>query len=118
MYLGGPWSEETGLGKGFSSSSTSRLCFKLGKDGGGRDKFFKAWIDACGRPRTLIHDTTSISTYSSNLEDAEWGYNRDGEKMGILLIFPGIFTLILNGMNCLPPDWNQPCSDLSTKRQQ
>ena len=81
MYLGGAWSEEAGLGKGFSSSSTSRLCFKLGKDGGGRDKFFRTWIDACGKPRTLIHDTTSISTYSSNLEDAEWGYNRDGEKM-------------------------------------
>lgn len=81
MYLGGPWAEEAGLGKGFSSSSISRLCFKLGKDGSGRDKFFKAWIEACGKPRALIHDTTSISTYSSNLEDAEWGYNRDEEKM-------------------------------------
>lgn len=46
-----------------------------------RRKFFVEWIKACGMPRVLIHDTTSISTYSHRLEDAEWGYNRDGESL-------------------------------------
>ncbi len=46
-----------------------------------RQKFFSEWIKACGSPKVLIHDTTSISTYSNLLEDAEWGYNRDNEQL-------------------------------------
>ena len=46
-----------------------------------RDSFYKSWFIACGNPKSLIHDTTSISTYSKKINDSEWGYNRDKEKL-------------------------------------
>ena len=80
LYLADAWSDDVGM-EGMSSSSISRLCAELGEDDCARDRFFQAWIKACGCPKSLVHDTTSISTYSQLLEDAEWGYNRDGEHL-------------------------------------
>lgn len=81
LYLAEDWAEEAGIDRGLSSSSISRLCVEIGNNGSARDVFFKRWIEACGKPKALIHDTTSISTYSAELEEAEWGYNRDGDKL-------------------------------------
>ena len=83
LYLAQSWLEE-GRVEGWrklSSPATSRLMARVGADDGGRERFFRAWIAACGRPRSLIFDTTSISTHSETLELAEWGYNRDGEDL-------------------------------------
>lgn len=80
MYLADAWADDVGM-DGMSSSSISRLCSELGDNGTGRDDFFQSWIEACGTPQSLIHDTTSISTYSELLNDAEWGYNRDGDRL-------------------------------------
>lgn len=63
---------------GVSPSSIGVMAREVGSKRamGLRRKFFVEWIKACGMPKVLIHDTTSISTYSRQLEDAEWGYNR------------------------------------------
>jgi hypothetical protein len=68
---------------GLSPSGVGALAREAGSKGAVelRRKFYAEWINACGKPRALIHDTTSISTYSRRLEDAEWGYNRDGEPL-------------------------------------
>ena len=68
---------------GLSASGVGALAREAGSKGAAelRRKFYSEWIKACGKPRALIHDTTSISTYSRRLEDAEWGYNRDGESL-------------------------------------
>jgi len=81
LYLADSWSDDVGIDSSMSSSAVSRFCTEIGSNEHGRNNFFQAWIDACDRPRSLIHDTTSISTHSSLLEDSEWGYNRDGDKL-------------------------------------
>jgi len=80
MYMADSWADDVGI-KGLSSSSVSRLCAELGENDCARNRFFEMWIKACDTPTSLIHDTTSISTYSQLLEDAEWGYNRDGDRL-------------------------------------
>lgn len=43
--------------------------------------FFRAWVAAQPSLGYLAYDVTSMSTYAKGIEDAEWGYNRDGEKL-------------------------------------
>ena len=43
--------------------------------------FFRAWAHEHGRGQYLAYDVTSFSTYAKGITDAEWGYNRDGEKL-------------------------------------
>jgi len=81
MYLAGEWAEETGAPEGLSSASLSRLASELGSDTASSDTFFRSWIEACGKPVALVHDTTSISSYAADLDLAEWGYNRDKEAL-------------------------------------
>jgi transposase len=38
-------------------------------------------MKVCGRQDYIAYDVTSISTYSKNIEQAEWGYNRDNDKL-------------------------------------
>lgn len=68
---------------GISPSAIGSLAGILGSPEAleARRRFFSEWIRACGMPKVLVHDTTSISTYSNMLEDAEWGYNRDNESL-------------------------------------
>ena len=82
LYLAEHWLENTtGQLTGWSDSTLGRRLSELGNNISGIDEFFRAWIKSRGMPRGLIHDTTSISTYSQNLELAEWGYNRDKEDL-------------------------------------
>ena len=82
LYLAEEWMEDTGLETlGMSSASVCRMMSIIGSDHLGQQEFFRAWIKVCGTPTALIHDTTSISTYATDLESAEWGYNRDCEAM-------------------------------------
>ena len=46
-----------------------------------RQYFFREWIKCRGEQEYIAYDVTSISTYSKNIEDAEWGYNRDNDKL-------------------------------------
>jgi transposase len=83
-YLAGEWLADTPHGErcgAVSASTHDRLLAGVGSDGKARSEFFRLWIEACGKPRALIHDTTSISTYAEGLSQAEWGYNRDKEDL-------------------------------------
>ncbi len=83
-YMAGDWLDGTSFGRrsgSLSASTVSRLLASIGSDIEAQSKFFRLWIDACGKPHALIHDTTSISTHADRLTQAEWGYNRDKESL-------------------------------------
>jgi hypothetical protein len=42
-----------------------------------RRSFFLRWIEARGMPAAVMHDTSSVTTYSRLLEETEWGYQRE-----------------------------------------
>jgi len=82
IYLADSWIEDTPFRRtGLSSPSISRLLEGVGLDTDGRMDFHRSWYKACGSPKLLVHDTTSISGYSGDMREMEWGYNRDREKM-------------------------------------
>ena len=62
-------------------ASLTRLCRRIGENEEGEAVFYRQWFKACGMPRALISDTTSVSSYSEKLACLEWGYNRDQEAM-------------------------------------
>lgn len=54
-----------------------------------RIAFFSHWTKAQPCDGYIAYDVTSISTYSQGIDQAEWGYNRDGEKLAQINL--GIF---------------------------
>ncbi|MDR1993151.1 MAG: transposase [Nitrososphaerota archaeon] len=46
-----------------------------------RKEFFKQWIKHRGEQEYIAYDVSSLSTYSNNINIAEWGYNRDQENL-------------------------------------
>jgi transposase len=48
---------------------------------GERMGFFESWSEYCCENELIALDITSISTYSELMNEAEWGYNRDKEKL-------------------------------------
>jgi transposase len=46
-----------------------------------RQSFFQKWVAHRNEMEHIAIDVTSISTSSNNIEIAEWGYNRDNEKI-------------------------------------
>lgn len=86
LYLAESWLEETGTptAKGFSKSSLNRLLGKVGTNENARAMFLRAWIKQNGKPASLIHDTTSLSTCAEVLTDAEWGDNGNREKRPLI----------------------------------
>ena len=102
QYLAGEWLEERHLPAAvtkfdFSSGGLSGLSEALGRSPSCRHRFFQKWIAACGQPEAIILDTTSLSTYADNLEQAEWGHNRDGENL------PQVnFSLAIGAVSHLP----------------
>jgi len=83
VYLALDWWDDVGGidTVGLSSPAAGQLLADIGRSTAGRREFFAEWLRACGMPRALIHDTTSISSHSPVLETAEWGYNRDGDSL-------------------------------------
>lgn len=43
--------------------------------------FFRNWIQKAKQNEYIAYDVTSFSSYSSNINELEWGYNRDKEKI-------------------------------------
>jgi transposase len=43
--------------------------------------FFKRWVKVALNNDTVCYDVTSISSYSKNITDVEYGYNRDHEDL-------------------------------------
>jgi len=61
-------------------------------------QFFEQWISLCSPQTAVYFDITSISSYATNLDFVEWGYNRDHESlpqinMGIVSSKEGEFPL-------------------------
>jgi len=46
-----------------------------------RTRFFCTWIKCRGEKEYIAYDVSSISTYSRNIDIAEWGYNRDHDNL-------------------------------------
>ena len=66
--------------KPLSSQSASELFASISFDE--RMAFFRSWVERHkGKEGYLVYDVTSFSTYSKGISDAEWGYNRDGDKL-------------------------------------
>lgn len=84
FYRAEDWLENTVVeydGLSLSAASISRLCAAIGKDSGRRDTFFTSWYDKSGKPKSLVNDTTSISSYAQKLSQCEFGHNRDLEHL-------------------------------------
>ena len=43
--------------------------------------FFREWMKHKKAEEYVAYDVTSISSYAKNIEELEWGYNRDKERM-------------------------------------
>ncbi|MCD8285803.1 MAG: transposase [Clostridia bacterium] len=50
-------------------------------DDSGMEDFFTEWISKCKENECIVYDVTSVSTYSDNIIEAEYGYNRDHESL-------------------------------------
>jgi transposase len=46
-----------------------------------RKLFFNEWVRYRREKEYIAYDVSSISTYSRSIDSAEWGYNRDNEKL-------------------------------------
>jgi len=59
-----------------------------------RQSFFQKWVAYRNEIEHIALDVTSISTSSNNIDIAEWGYNRDNEKIPQInhAMFVGIET--------------------------
>ena len=65
--------------KDMSSQRISELLASITE--GDRMSFFEKWGEFRCENEFVALDITSISTYSELINDAEWGYNRDGENL-------------------------------------
>jgi hypothetical protein len=70
---------ETAGGRSLSSRRVSELLHEISP--ACRAGFFGRWSEYRQEREYLALDITSISSWSELIEDLEWGYNRDGEKL-------------------------------------
>jgi RHS repeat-associated protein len=70
---------ETAAGRSLSSQRVSDLLHEI--TAADRTGFFKWWAEYRQEWEYLALDISSISSWSELIEDVEWGYNRDGEKV-------------------------------------
>jgi len=83
-YLAEQWAEGNFVEikpKNVSSQRISELLEELGQETEIRINFFKEWIKNQEEIEAVYFDITSLSTYSKLIDIAEWGYNRDKEKL-------------------------------------
>jgi transposase len=83
LYLFPYWIDEQNLpdAKKLYSSGISDLCDNLGRLQARRFEFVQKWIERLKPINGIFYDITSISSYSTNIDFIEWGYNRDKEKL-------------------------------------
>ena len=81
MYYLPDWQEEkmNSMQELLTSSELSRLF--AGIDGNARIAFFNDWIRRKKMKEYIAYDVTSISRCGKGMLNAEWGYNRDKEKL-------------------------------------
>jgi transposase len=83
LYLFPFWLEENYLPgvRNLDSPAISRFCEEIGRAQGQKLEFQEQWISHLQPVEALYYDITSISSYSTNIEFVEWGYNRDKEDL-------------------------------------
>ena len=85
LYLCGPWLELTHVEAfptgSLSSQRISDLLRDIGEQSQSRMEFFRLWAKSSAETKWMFYDITSLSTYSKTIDMAEWGYNRDKEKL-------------------------------------
>jgi hypothetical protein len=83
LYLARAWAEGADVDPrlDLSSQRLSRLMEELGREEDRRLQFFEAWMKQQRDIRAILFDITSLSSYSKLIEEIEWGYNRDGDRL-------------------------------------
>ena len=79
MYIS-DWFDETNIE--FTEPFDDRRCGEIFEtiDRQMQMRFFESWVKQRAENEYIAYDVTSVST-EANIDIAEWGYNRDGEKM-------------------------------------
>lgn len=119
LYLFPYWIDEQHLQnvRRLHSSGISKLCDELGRSQTHMLNFIQKWIEHLKPIEGVYYDITSISSYSTNVDFIEWGYNRDGEdlpqlNLGITFcqnnslpihynIYPGSIVDVTTLKNCI-----------------
>ena len=99
------------------SEDISALYQEVGENQQAVSDFFEKWVRLCSPNSGIYFDITSISSYSTNIDFVEWGYNRDHEdlpqvNMGIVCtkkselplyyqVYPGSISDVSTLNNCL-----------------
>jgi len=99
-YLASKWSEFNYVDikpKDINSQRISELLEGIGSDTNLRTNFFKSWIEKRKEEEAIYFDITSVSSYAKLLNFAEWGYNRNKEKLQQINI-----GLVYGGSSQLP----------------
>lgn len=83
LYLFPFWLDETYLlgVKKMDSSAISKFCDEIGRSQHQRYVFLEQWISHLQPVNALYYDITSVSSFSTQVDFVEWGYNRDGESL-------------------------------------
>lgn len=81
MYYLKDYMEEhkTALSEEIDDAAISRMFSELREED--RILFFREWLKTKKPKEYVAYDVTSVSSYSKHIEDLEWGYNRDKEKL-------------------------------------
>jgi transposase len=103
--------------KKLHSPDISGLCETIGRSQLQRYEFVQNWIEHIRPINGIYYDITSISSYSTNIDFIEWGYNRDKEhlpqlNMGVVFcqnntlpilynIYPGSIVDVTTLKNCI-----------------
>jgi hypothetical protein len=86
LYRASDWLAQRELPEALRCPSTAspQVYATIGEVGGnpdGREGFLRNWIERHQPGGLVFFDATSVSTHSENLDMAEWGYNRDNERL-------------------------------------
>lgn len=77
-----------------------------------RNEFFKRWTDRCREDdEYLCYDVTSVSAYSEQLSDSDWGCNRDKERLRQFNI--GMFCTMKKGLPVYYCPYNGSINDFT-----
>jgi hypothetical protein len=71
--------ENNSFDKGITDRDVSQLFSSLSN--AERMSFFREWVSLNSQNEYIAYDVTSFSTYAKNIDDAEYGYNRDNESL-------------------------------------
>ena len=82
-YLYSYWLNEqyAPLAHRLNSNDISGLYQNVGGNQQAVADFFERWVSLCSPNSGIYFDITSISSYSTNIDFVEWGYNRDHENL-------------------------------------